>query len=94
MRSIETLRASLNFSPKPECIIQNQLIIFEILSDIRTILIGSSPDRRVPVRPEEIPPNVRVRPAGFDEAAFKKKAEEAREKLGLDKGPGKTEDYL
>lgn len=94
MRSNEVLKQSLNFSPKIECLMQNQLIIFELLVDIRTILVGSSPDRRVPVRPEEIPPNVRVRPAGFDEAAFKKKAEEAREKLGLGKGPGKTEDYL
>lgn len=93
MRSNEVLKQSLNFSPKIECLMQNQLIIFELLVDIRTILVGSSPDRRVPVRPEEIPPNIKTRP-GFNETAFKKKAEEAREKLGLDKAPGKTEDYL
>jgi hypothetical protein len=93
MRSNETLKACLNFSPKIECLMANQLLIFELLVDIRTILVGSSPDRRVPIRPEEIPPNIKTRP-GFNEAAFKKKAEEARKVLDLDKAPGKTEDYL
>jgi len=34
-RSRETLIASLNTSPKPECIIQNQRYLLEVLCDIR-----------------------------------------------------------
>ena len=34
-RTRETLIASLNTSPKPECIIQNQKYLLEVLCDIR-----------------------------------------------------------
>jgi hypothetical protein len=35
MRSIQTLKASIGIAPRLECVIQNQLVLFELLCDIR-----------------------------------------------------------
>ena len=97
MRPTEILKSTLNFAPKLECVIQNQLILFEILADIRMILKGrpaEEPERMVKPTPQAETRGLRIRPEA-GEAAFRKKVEEAKGIIEkLDNGPGRTDDYV